>query len=246
MKDIRQHFESAGLGDIADAVIADTRSEIWITAEPADAWELGQSRIGGTPDLAPGTAWPRHRVTVDDHHASLALPFVAQLDLATVAPWQSVLPRTGHLVLFADQSTVLGEIDGYPYCASACLFSLAGELHRVEAPTTPESFPGRALSFAQGRSFPDANDLGLDGDQWQRYTTAVAELAQPEPRHALLARPEYGSIAIVPPPGYTALLRVGSDSEINWGDAAWITFAIPDAALAAHRFDEVRAFRWIG
>jgi hypothetical protein len=97
---------------------------------------------------------------------------------------------------------------------------------------------------------PDAGDLELDDDEAARYDDAVADLVQPEPRHACLSRPDYGSIACVPPVGTTAILRVDSDYRgddvLNWGAAAWITFAIEDGALALGRFDQVCAFRWIG
>ncbi len=275
---IRERLERAGLGQLAPRVLAEVRTEVRITSARTASFALGQSRIGGAPDLPPGTAWPRHRwsrteteiwpawarrdldvaigagvVAVEGEVLALALAFVAQLDLAELAPLQSVLPRRGHLWLFADQQTTLGEIGGYPHCACACLYAAeasAAELVRAVPPPVPERLAAHALAFAAARSLPEAGELDLGDDDGRRYTAAVADLAQPEPRHACLSRSEYGSIAPVPPADYTAILRVDSDGSddvaINWGDAAWITFAIPDAGLAAQRFDEVRGFRWIG
>ena len=273
--EIGKALERAGLGELAARVRADVRAEVWIKAKRSERLTLGQSRIGGAPDLPGGTAWPRQRwtraetkkwpeqnrreldeaiaagtVTIDGHHVALALPFVAQLALADLAPFQKLLPRRGHLWLFADQGTTLGEIDGYPFCASACVFADAARLVRFVPPPTPGPLPALSLAFAKGRSFPDANALELGDDDWQRYTNAIAGLEQAAPRHTCLSRSQYGSIADVPPKGYTTILRVDSDytfaPPISWGDAAWITFAIPDDALAKRRFDEVRAFRWIG
>lgn len=72
----------------------------------------------------------------------------------------------------------------------------------------------------------------------------------PEPRHALMPRSFGGVNSDCPPAGYAGILRVDSDytldEVINWGDAARITFAIPPGALAARRFDELRAFRFCG
>lgn len=225
--------------------------EIWIRTQRTETFALGQSRIGGAPDLPKGTAWPRHRwlrreteawpdyaraelanaiergeVLEELQHVALALPFVAQLDLAELGRLDPRFARAGHLWLFADQQTTLGEIGGYPYQASACLYAATAELERVPPPPTPETLPGLALTFAP----------------------ATGE--QPEPRHALLPDVFEGVIGEVPPAGYQGLLRVDSDytqgDVINWGDAAWITFAIPPQAFADGRFDEVRAFRFCG
>lgn len=97
---------------------------------------------------------------------------------------------------------------------------------------------------------PDATELDLRDADWNRYEAAIKPLRQPEPRHALLPCTFRGVNADCPPPGYTGILRVDSDYTldelINWGDAAWMTFGIPPAALAAGRFDQVRAFRSCG
>jgi hypothetical protein len=270
---IRKRLERARLGHLVDRVLADAWSEVWLTTTPAETLALGQSRIGGAPALPRGTAWPRHRwtraelaswperarkeldeaiaagtVVEEGKRVALALPFVAQLDLAELAKHQPLLPRRGHLWLFADQSTHAGELAGYPHCACACFHAEDAELVTVTPPPVPDELPGLAVAFSAARSLPTASDLDLRDDEWKRYTKAIKPLEQPMPRHACLSRPDYGSIALVPPEGYTTLLRVDSDYDhgINWGDAAWITFAIPDAALAACRFDEVRAFCWIG
>ena len=269
--EIREHLERAGLAVLADRVLAGTRPEVWIAAAPVESQALGRSRIGGAPDLPRGMAWPRQRwpraeaeawppiarqelaeaivagtVIFDDDQIAFALPFVAQLDLEELAPLQAVLPRRGHLWFFAEQTTALGEIAGYPYCASVCMFAGDADLVRLEPPPVPEAFDPVTLGFTAGRSLPHANDLGLDGDAWYLYQQTIAGLEQPAPRHACLPHPD--SISPYPPEGYTALLRVDTDSTCgtHWGDAAWITFAIPDDALAGHRFDEVRGFRWIG
>jgi hypothetical protein len=273
--EIRAQLAAAGLGAFADRVIAEAVDELWISTTRTDSFALGQSRIGGTPDLPRGTPWPRHRwthaetatwpewdqqdlrdalisgeVIEDGDGVALALPFVAQLDLADLAPLQSVLPRTGHLWLFADQQTTLGAIEDYPYQASACLYTEPSELVPTSPPPVPEQLPGLALAFARGRVYPDAGALDLRGDDWNRYEAALSPLRQRAPTHAVLPGRFGGVIGDIPPPSYSGLLRVDSDytldEVINWGDAAWITFALPPDALAARRFDELRAFRFCG
>lgn len=225
--------------------------EIWISTTRTDHFGLGQSRIGGVPDLPLGLPWPRQRWLRDEtaawpdyarealaqaiargevieeaHHVALALPFVAQLELAELAAFDTPLPKTGQLWLFADQQTTLGEIGDVPFQASACLYAEHATLERATPPPTPEALPALALAFA------------------------VAEGEQAEPRHAVMPEVFEGVIGDLPPPGYRGVLRVDSDYSLdemlNWGDAAWITFAIPPAALAAGQWDQMRAFRFVG
>jgi hypothetical protein len=264
--EIRRALIEAGVEEaVIERALAALHGEVWIRATRSDTFARGESRIGGVPDLPRDLAWPRHRwpraetaswpdyartelaeaiasgVVIDDGDAvALALPFVAQLDLAVLQ--HAALPPRGQLIFFADQGTTLGEIADYPYCASACVFT-EHEVERVTPPPASETLPGFALAFARGSSLPD---LDLIGEAWQRYEAARKRVDQSAPRHACFVRSEYGSIAPVPPDGWVGLLRVDSDDVLNWGDAAWITFAIPEDALAARRFDEVRAFRWIG
>src|SRR5687768_9385298 len=124
--EIRDLLAQAQLAELADRVLAQATVEVRISATPAESFALGRSRIGGAPDLPAGMEWPRHRwtwaetttwpewdrdalakaidegVVVDEgDRVALALPFVAQLNLEELAPHQSVLPRVGHLWLFA-------------------------------------------------------------------------------------------------------------------------------------------------
>lgn len=229
---------------------AASRPVIWIGVRRTEELALGQSRIGGVPDLPEGTLWPRHRwlrsetkgwpewaqqqlkdaidrgeVLEEVRHVALALSFMAQLDLAELARFDLPLPKTGHLWLFAEEQTALGDIGGYPACASACLYA-DGPLVRCEPPPTPETLPGNALTF----SLPHGE--------------------QPEPHHQLFPEHYAGVIGDVPPRSLQGLLRIDSDYAndpiINFGDAAWLTFAIPPEALAERRWDEVRAFRFVG
>ena len=276
--EIREHLVREGLAAHAGNALARLRTEIRITTTRTESFALGQSRIGGVPDLPRGIQWPRHRwthaetaawpewckpelaegvasgqVVVEREHFALAHPFVAQLDLAELAPLQAALPRTGRIWLFADQSTTVGEIAGYQCRASACVYDTTSDLVRAEPPPVPESLPASALAFTAELVLPNPNDAamhGLSSEEWDTYDRIVTELGQRDPRHALLHQPDSGANQDIPPPGFTSILRVDSDYAqtpiINWGDAAWITFAIPDDALASCRFEEVCAFCWYG
>ncbi len=63
-----------------------------------DLLKLGQSRIGGVPDLPPGFLWPRYE--------GWGLSFIAQLDLAELANELAVLPlpTQGSLAFFYDSN----------------------------------------------------------------------------------------------------------------------------------------------
>ncbi|WP_311230402.1 MULTISPECIES: DUF1963 domain-containing protein [unclassified Acidovorax] len=65
-----------------------------VTTLPDDYAVLGRSRIGGAPDLAPGTDYP-----VTD---GKLWRFYAQLDLQALAPLQTWLPRIGYLYFFGE------------------------------------------------------------------------------------------------------------------------------------------------
>ena len=252
-------------------VLAQTRTEIRLVAR-AGVSTCGGSRLGGAPDLPAGVAWPRHRwsraeietwpawakeelaaaiasrhVVVEGERVALALPFVAQLDLAELAPFQDVLPRTGHLWLFADQSSTLAMADGYPFVASACLHGKRSKLAPAMPPAVPEAFTPTAIAFVPTLAIPDVDDLFLTRDDSERYAALRRELLPAAPRHALLPRAEHGT-TLVPPASFTPILRVDTDPALgmHWGDAAWLTFALPDDALAAARFGDMHAFRWIG
>lgn len=85
------------------ALTADGSVLVWGTARPddetsdaSDGLFVGTTKLGGAPDLPAGTDWPM----VDGR----PLTFVAQIDLAEVAPFDSrrLLPATGLLSFFYD------------------------------------------------------------------------------------------------------------------------------------------------
>jgi uncharacterized protein YwqG len=75
------------------------RPSVRLIADSAVPVEADASRLGGLPDLPSSTSWPR-----DDDGP---LSFIAQVNLADVAPYDSegVLPRDGLLSFFYDAVT---------------------------------------------------------------------------------------------------------------------------------------------
>ncbi len=84
-----------GLQRYEDALLRHARQALRLrTVEPEDYASLGNSRIGGRPDLPPGIDYP----------ATDGKPwrFYAQIDLAQIAPLQPWLPRSGRLYFFGE------------------------------------------------------------------------------------------------------------------------------------------------
>lgn len=69
--------------------------------------EIGNSRIGGVPDVPPGFEWPRWMPTDarnQQHHPNRLAPlgFIAQFDLRAIPQIDKALPDTGWLYFFYD------------------------------------------------------------------------------------------------------------------------------------------------
>jgi uncharacterized protein YwqG len=124
------------------------------TVTPVDAIKLGQSRIGGQPDLPPQFQWPRFD--------GLALSFIAQLDLAELAAQPNVLPlpKQGHLAFFYDSEQRTWGFD--PKDRGSALVAYfpgpASALVRTELPADASEsgrFQCCALSYVSDQNLPD-------------------------------------------------------------------------------------------
>ena len=87
---------AVGLGRVEPALDALALPGIGLSPDVVDQamLPLGCSKMGGQPDLAPGTLWP--------HWRGAPLAFLAQFNLAEVAPYdiEHALPPTGMLSFF--------------------------------------------------------------------------------------------------------------------------------------------------
>lgn len=95
--DFRDRLEAVGLGHLTDDLVALVRPSCRLVPDPSiDSPTAGASRLGGVPDLPPGTEWP----TGPD----APLSFVAQINLADVAEVMpsSGLPASGLMAFFYD------------------------------------------------------------------------------------------------------------------------------------------------
>ena len=84
-----------GLGEYRDAILDAAEPSVILERHNGEA-AVGETRIGGLPELPPGAAWPEHQ--------GRKLPFIAQLDLASLPRWSgSPLPAEGWLWFFNQQ-----------------------------------------------------------------------------------------------------------------------------------------------
>ena len=172
-------LEHEGLGRLVERLRERVRPALRVTTRPASSeLALGQSRIGGTPDLPADIAWPEH--------ASLPMMFLAQLDLGEIrrSSPDSLLPATGHLWFFYSLAQPWG-FDPKDAGASRVLYRPDGaSLTRSEPPGgLPEGarFPACAVSFEAYDDVPDIEDADADGsfddDETDRYIEIRSYLA---------------------------------------------------------------------
>jgi uncharacterized protein YwqG len=153
----RKLLQAEGLGCHVDALAKHTRTAVRLVTRPCEQVSLGQSRIGGTPDLPGDFEWPTYR--------GKPLAFVAQLDLAEirrVLP-DGPLPPDGSLWFFFDADQDAAGYSPKHAGGSAAVFRAAGtKLVRTPAPagaTTHGVF--RACSI-EAEAYEDIPDLGED------------------------------------------------------------------------------------
>jgi hypothetical protein len=237
--------------------------------------DLTGSRIGGLPELPAGFAWPHRRwplvdvalwpdwaqhnldearalgqVTYDGDELVMPIPFLLQLDLATIGDPR--LPDRGLLAVFVAVTSTVDD----PELAM-----------RVDAAVV--HFPDRAACLPRKHpptvDRPPSTAIGLRAEPriaWDiPYEDREALVAALPPAgfaalmeeerlliHALFGAPAEENAGPMPPEGSVLLLRVheDDDAEFGVGDASWVSFVIKPADLRAGRFANVRASVFCG
>ncbi len=96
--ELSTELHQSGLGEIAGAIERLAKLSIRLTSHPDgdQANTVGASRLGGIPDLPPGTPWPACRGN--------PMSFIAQIDLTALDPFDlyHLLPSKGLLSFFYD------------------------------------------------------------------------------------------------------------------------------------------------
>ena|SRR5947209_1232841 len=93
------------IGTLTDEALAVTQPAVRLSRQIVhdDTIPTGASKIGGRPDLPPGFVWPeRHRI---------ARSFLAQMDLAEVAPQDAALAHQWPVVLLLRPSSTTRDVE---------------------------------------------------------------------------------------------------------------------------------------
>jgi len=164
----RKLLQAEGLGSHVAALAQRTRMAVRLVTRPCEEVALGQSRVGGTPDLPADFAWPKYRGT--------PLAFVAQLDLEEihrVLP-DGPLPPAGSLWFFFDADQDAAGYSPKHAGGSAVVFRPAGtKLVRSPAGAAKDG-AFRACSI-EAEAYEDIPDLGEDSPLEKALGEAEAE-----------------------------------------------------------------------
>jgi uncharacterized protein YwqG len=226
--EIRRAIEGSALAGEVETIMAWVRPALRIHATRLENGSppLGASRMGGLPDLPPGTPWPENK--------GRPIEFLAQIDLAEAARAFALpeLPATGWLAIFYDaehgeepdrQGWRVLYFDG----AAA---SLAPSEHPDEA---EELFYPCTLTFEREDCLPDPSDrIPVYHDWVEPYSDdyrALVESFRPvstglfhhEPHHRLGGYPMLiqNGLEAEDRPEWDFALQIDSDNAPGWG---WI------------------------
>ena len=233
-------FRGAKLTGHRETILAARLPSIRWVAKPLQKGDLalGSSKLGGSPDLPTGTAWPKG--------AGRSLVHVATLDFDTVAPTEGLPKMAGKLVFFHDAdhpSSAGGEGDG-PWAIIAV--ERGAELVRTRAPKGTRTLKPSLLFAVVEVTLPSVcahsyRDLGLPNEALDRYRD-LREAWPPADRsievHRSFGHGDVTEESEAPEP--LLLLQVDSyaHGNVHWGDAGRIFWWIQPADLAARRFHE--------
>jgi uncharacterized protein YwqG len=208
MSTFQELLSAAGLTRVSAEIAQVALPSIRLKTYAVDETQLGQgaTRFGGSPDLPPGYAWPEHN--------GAPLPFVAQLNLSEVVPYDTMqlLPAEGMLYFFFDIDAFF---DSWP--RHQTIWRVLYEhnartaLQRVAIPervAKRNHYRSSTVTYATEITLPDYSQydgtsiqrLGLSGpltdeEQWAYYEVQ-AQLASTVgttyhiPLHRLLGHPD--------------------------------------------------------
>lgn len=210
-------------------------------ADGSDTMKVGATKLGGLPDLPPGSKWPEHE--------GVPLTFVGQLRLEDVAKQgESRLPKTGLLSFFVAD-------EGDSYCEKAVVLHTkdAAKVARLEVPATFQirrgGRPARrvlaacAVTFKKTLTVPSSSNPAvtehLGDDAQERYSEHVN--LEPDDVLCQLLGFRYHGYDAENSDDNRLLLRVTSDAQLDstFGDDDPLDFYIPKKDLAAGKFDRV-------
>lgn len=187
--------------------------------EPDAGMDLGQSKLGGAPDVPRGTPWPCYEGADGEPHY---LQFFGQVDLGTAtaaAPGPLGLPSEGLLSFFAD----------HPGSGRSVIFYTPPSEPLVRCGLRIEPVPPAQLRPLPVWTWPSGDDA-LAATVESRLRPSLPEGWHVRGRHQLGG---HGRVAT--PPGAQLILQIDADDtlELDLGLLQWTATT-----------DDVAAGRW--
>ena len=199
----------ASLLRYADDIRSLIRNSIRITSQPASESDfgIGQSRMGGLPDLPTGVEWPAWMPPAYSRKPSFlerlfsmrpALPeeptlsphsFIAQFNLSEVAPYDSekVLPDCGMLYFFYDTNPMVW-YDVPPHKEGWRVIYWKGDASQLARANAPKELPQKLIygtfrpTFTSERMLPPYESLllerlGMSQTEIDQYSEVIEKLS---------------------------------------------------------------------
>jgi uncharacterized protein YwqG len=186
---IAQHPE---LAPVADRILAELSIGMQLVEDPSDGTAVGQTRLGGIPDVASGFAWPRY--------SGKPLSLIAQINCGEANRFDpdGLLPRSGilHFFYLAEEEHWGSDLNDKG--SAVVLFTESDELAPAEVPADLEQssiLPCHGVAFRPFASLPvpesaSYESLGLSADQEEAYGFVSSGLpgdwVPRQPAHILL------------------------------------------------------------
>lgn len=238
----RAAMEESGLVETEAAVLKVVREAVEIESTiPDDGSTPGISRLGGFPDLPDPALFPK----TDDLH----WVFLAQLNLAELAPFNSFLPRHGLLSFFLDSTEALnGKVLFYQSDVENLTTVRHGGEEDMFSPEDDYSENPHRVRFKRFCSFPYDPPPALKDAAFEAYrnhegfhddishhinghTFTQHESPQEQAASELRGQPDE----------WVPLLRLGYDADVGFcfWDAGELTFCIHQEDLRRADFSRV-------
>jgi uncharacterized protein YwqG len=185
-----------GLARVADQLASALTTSLRLKTEAVTEGklEVGRSRLGGTPDLAPGMSWPVCN--------GVPMAFMAQIPLSEVAAHDpdTRLPRSGMLYFFYEAKEQRSGFDPKDRDNWKVLYH-DGDLGLLQPAEPPANLPEESrfrccpVTFATEISVPPYESetverLRLSDTEGDAYVGLLDALERREPIHRLLGYPE--------------------------------------------------------
>ncbi|PTY06798.1 hypothetical protein DB346_00630 [Verrucomicrobia bacterium LW23] len=165
-QDLLEHLQEYGMADAAEAILGSAMESVILYAEePEDYARPGTTRLGGWPDLHGDMEWPME----DGQYFS----FLAQINLADLAPFAPPLPATGMLYFYLGRNDRTHGVEHRVIYSSADVAELQPLMwpEDAEMRSANDDFTegGHRAVFKRFLSLPDSREpvlAGLGADEF--------------------------------------------------------------------------------